>query len=96
MHAQPPDFLQAEVNGIETAIGPCASWKALRNISGALQVNVVQHDGYTIAAQDHVLFKEIGTHGVCQGFRGKGMFRQVAAGSTVGDNNWVGFTHREL
>ena len=46
----------------------------------------MQHDRHAIAAEYHVLFDKVGTHGMCQGLRGQGVLGQVAAGAPVRDD----------
>ena len=50
MYPQLPDLLQVKIDGIKASIGSGAIGKALGYIRGAIEMDVVQHDGGPIPA----------------------------------------------
>ena len=86
MHAQLANFLQAEVDGIEPAVCAGAPGEALCHVGGLLQVDIVQHQGHAVRTEHHVLLDKIRPHDMRHRLGGEGVFRQVAAGPAVGDN----------
>ena len=50
VYPQLPDLLQVKIDGIKASIGSGAIGKALRYIRGAIEMDVVQHDGGPIPA----------------------------------------------
>ncbi len=87
MHPQLADLLQVKIDGVKAPIRAGATGEALRHVRGAVEVDVVQHDGDPIPAQHHILLDKVGAHGMRQGFCRQRVFRQVTAGAAVGDNN---------
>ena len=95
VYAQLAYFLEIEIDGVETAVAPRPGREALGHVSGAIQVNIVQDYGGSIAAQHHVLFDKISPHGMGQRLGCQGVFGQVATGPAVGDyNGSIGFHNR--
>ena len=84
---QPSQLLPGEVDGIPMAVRPGPLGVTRRHVRDGVQGEIMEHQGYVVPAQHHVLLQEIRAHSVGQGLGLQGMLRQVARGPPVGDDN---------
>ena len=89
-HSKLFELSNREIQRIVTPICAFALRKARRNVRGRIQVNVVQHHRNIVFRQHDILFEEFRSLRVRHRLRRQRVFRQVAAGPAMGDDNGRG------
>ena len=80
------EFCDGEVEGVPAAVGAMAVGEEGGGVGDGVDLDVVEDDGDIVFGEDDVLFEEVGGHAVGEGFGFERVFREIAAGTAVGDD----------
>jgi hypothetical protein len=84
------EFGDGEVEGVPAAVGAMAVGEAGGGVGDGVDLDIVEDDGDIVFGEDDVLFEEVGGHAVGEGFGFERVFREIAAGTAVGDDEGRG------
>ncbi len=86
---QGADFIQGKVDGVVTAIFARAVREALRHVRHAVKIVVMQDDQLVVLGHHQILLQIIRALRIGHRFRRQRMLRQIAAGTAMGDNDFI-------
>jgi len=85
---------KGEVDRVKAAVSSFATWETPGHIGDRVEVNIVEHQGNAIFAQDKILFQIMRIHRVGHRDGLQSVFGQISTGATMGNDNLLRIGHR--